>query len=180
MVRARHISNLVLIGFMATGKSTVGRLAARRLGFAFVDTDALIESRLERSISEVFAQKGEAWFRQYEKALVAELADSERTVIATGGGLGANPDNLASLKRHALVVCLWASPETIWNRARRHGHRPLLQDPDPLGKIRRLLEARQPVYRLADILIDAERRPLSRVAQQVVQQYLLAAKAKAA
>jgi shikimate kinase len=176
MVRERHIRNLVLIGFMATGKSTVGRLAARRLEFAFVDTDALIESRLQMPISDVFTQQGEAWFRRYEKDLVAELADYKHTVVATGGGLGANPDNLASLKNHALVVCLWASPETVWSRARRHTHRPLLQDPDPLGKIRRLLEVRQPVYRLADVLIDAECRPLSRVAQQVVQQYRLATK----
>lgn len=171
----REIHNLALIGFMATGKSAVGRIAAQRLGFEFVDTDAIIEKRLNQPITQIFAAKGEPWFRQYESDLVSELATYRRTVIATGGGLGANPANLAQLKTCALVVCLWASPETIWNRAKRNSNRPLLQDPDPLGKIRRLLEARQPVYRQADVLVDAERRPLSRIAQQVVQHYLQAA-----
>lgn len=172
MHAGREIHNLVLIGFMATGKTTVGRMASHRLEFDFVDTDVLIESRLKQPISEIFAEKGEAWFRRYESELVRELADYRRTVISTGGGLGANPENLASLKTHALVVCLWASPETIWTRAKRNSHRPLLQDPDPLAKIRRLLAAREPVYRQADVLVDAERRSLMRVAQQVVQNYL--------
>jgi shikimate kinase len=176
MLLGREIHNLVLIGFMATGKTTVGRIASQRLGFDFIDTDAWIESRLNQSIPQIFAEQGEAWFRQYESTLVQELAGYRRSVIATGGGLGANPENLAELKKHALVVCLWASPEAIWNRAKRNGNRPLLKDPDPLGKIRRLLEARRPVYRQADVLVDAEWRPLIRVSQQVVQHFLQAVK----
>ncbi len=171
----RQIRNLALVGFMATGKSSVGRLLAKRLNFAYVDTDGLIETRLKKRISDIFAQEGEAWFRNYEKQLVAELAGYSRTVISTGGGLAANAANLASLKQHALVICLWGSPETIWSRARRHAYRPLLQEPDPLGKIRLLLTARAPFYRQADVLINTERRSVRTVADQVFKHYQWAA-----
>src|SRR5688500_7676924 len=109
----RHIENIALIGFMGTGKSSVGRLVASSLHFQFIDTDELIEARAERKISEVFEQAGEAGFRQIEKQIVAELARARHTVISGGGGVAAQPDNLASLKEHSLVVCLWASPEAI-------------------------------------------------------------------
>ncbi len=174
MQPARHIRNLALIGFMATGKSSVGRAAAHALDFQFVDTDALIESRLDRKISEVFSQVGEAWFREFERRLVLEMKGWDRVVIATGGGLGAQLANLAALQEHALVVCLWASPEIIWSRARRHMHRPLLQTPDPQGRIRQLLAERAPVYRQADVLVNTERRPLRRVVQQVLYHFHLA------
>lgn len=172
--KGRDIRNLVLIGFMATGKSCVGRLVAGRLGFDFVDTDRLIESRLNKRISEIFAQEGEAWFREYERRLVEEMRTYSRTVIATGGGLPANPANLASLQQHALLICLWASPEIIWSRARRHAHRPLLQEGDPLTRIRQLLAVRSPFYHQADVLINTERRSLKVVAEKVWQQFRLA------
>jgi shikimate kinase len=175
----RNIRNLVLIGFMATGKSTVGQMVAGPLGFRFVDTDALIESRLGQSISEIFAKEGEARFRECERQLVAEMSQWTNTVIATGGGLAAHGDNLTSLKQHALVVCLWASPKTIWQRACRHGHRPLLRDPYPLQRIQDLLDTRIPFYRQADVLVNTELRPLKRVAQQVLSNFLLAQRSDA-
>jgi shikimate kinase len=168
------IRNIALVGFMGTGKSSVGRMIAEVLHFSFLDTDELIESRAGRSISVIFAEEGEAAFRKLEQAVVAELAERKRTVFATGGGLGANPDNLASLKQHALVVCLWASPEKIWERVRGQTHRPLLQDPDPLGKIRQLLAERGPSYKQADVLLNTELRSLREVAQQVLHQFRLA------
>ena len=109
----RQIRNLALIGFMATGKSSVGQLVAAPLAYRFVDTDALIEARLGKTISEIFAQEGEARFRECEQQLVSEMNHWTQTVIATGGGLAAHANNLSSLKQHALVVCLWASPKTI-------------------------------------------------------------------
>src|SRR5688572_30035948 len=138
---------------MGTGKSSVGRMVAGQLRFEFVDTDQLIESRSGKRISDIFAQSGEAGFREIENQVVADLADLRRTVMATGGGLGANPEHLASLKEHALVVCLWASPDVIWQRVRGQTHRPLLQGADPMTKINELLAVRGPVYRQADILI---------------------------
>ena len=159
---------------MGTGKSSVGRVVASHLRFSFVDTDELIESRAGKSIADIFAQAGEPVFRELETQLVQELARAQKTVISTGGGLVANAANLASLKEHALVVCLWASPELIWERVRGQSHRPLLRDIDPLGKIRQLLAAREPIYRQADVLVNTEQRSSKEVAQHVLHQFHLA------
>jgi shikimate kinase len=172
----RHIQNLALVGFMGTGKSSVGRLAAEVLQFDFVDTDDLIEAQVGRSIAEIFAQQGEPVFRQIEQEAVAQLGHRKNLVIATGGGLVTNPVNLAGLKEHALVVCLWASPETIWERVRTQTHRPLLQTPDPLQKIRDLLAQRDSHYRQADVLVHTGVRPPKEVVQQVIYQFNTARK----
>jgi shikimate kinase len=166
-----HIQNIALIGFMGTGKSSVGQVVAGHLHFDFLDTDHLIETRVGKSISEIFAQDGEPVFRGLERELVKELATRQRTVISTGGGLPAEEGNLASLKTHALVVCLWASADRIWERVRHQAHRPLLNDPDPLGKIRQLLEAREPYYRQADVLVNTDLRSVREVAQQVLHHF---------
>ncbi len=174
MIGQRHIHNLALIGFMGTGKSCVGQVVAAQLRFQFVDTDELIQARTGRSIAEIFAQAGEPVFRELEKQIVEELGRSQRVVIATGGGLAANAANLASLKEHALVICLWAGPELIWERVRTQTHRPLLHDPDPMGKIRQLLAARAPFYRQADVLISTEMRSIKEVAYHVRHEFELA------
>jgi len=166
--------NLALIGFMGTGKSSVGRLVAEQLHFDYLDTDELIQSRAGRTITDIFDADGEASFRKLEHQLVNELAARKRTVISTGGGLPANPDNLTSLKTHALVVCLWASPEKIWDRVRNQTHRPLLRDPNPQSKIRELLAAREPFYRQADVLINTDLRSTREVAQQIVHHFKFA------
>jgi shikimate kinase len=173
MTGTRQIRNIALIGFMGTGKSSVARLLADQLHYSFVDTDELIESRTGKSVTAIFAEDGEAAFRQHEREIVAELASRNRCVISTGGGLGANESNLASLKQHALVVCLWASPEKIWERVRTQTHRPLLREADPLAKIRQLLAAREGLYKQADALLNTEVRSLREVAQQVVHQFNL-------
>lgn len=174
MTGPRHIRNIALIGFMGTGKSSVGRLIADQLRYVFVDTDELIETRAGKSISTIFAEDGEASFREREREVVVELASRNRSVISTGGGLGADEQNLASLKEHALVVCLWASPGKVWERVRTQTHRPLLREADPLAKIRQLLAAREPCYKQADILLNTEVRSLKEVAQQVLHQFHLA------
>ena len=170
----RSIHNLALIGFMGTGKSCVGRLVADSLHFTFLDTDHVIEARAGKRISDIFAQEGEPAFRQLERRVVEELTRRQRTVIATGGGLPAQEGNLASLKTHALVLCLWASPEVILERVRGHDHRPLLNEPDPLAKIRELLAAREAYYRQADVLVNTEMRSVREVAQHVVHQFHMA------
>src|SRR5262249_26006210 len=147
MTSKRSIRNLALIGFMGTGKSSVGRLVADLLRFTFLDTDHVIEARAGKSIADIFVQDGEPGFRKWERRIVEELTGRDKTVISTGGGLPADEENLASLKTHALVVCLWASAETIYDRVRDHNHRPLLNEPEPLAKIRSLLTLREPYYR---------------------------------
>jgi len=171
---ARQIHNITLIGFMGAGKSSVGQLVASQLHFTFLDTDHVIEARAGKTISDIFAQDGEPAFRALEKKIVDELAARKKTVISTGGGLPANAENLASIKTHSLTVYLWASPEKIWERVRNQSHRPLLNDPDPLAKIRKLLADRDPFYRQADILLNTEMRSAKDVAQQVIHQFHLA------
>jgi shikimate kinase len=156
---------------MGTGKSSVGRLVASHLHFDFLDTDTMIEARTGLSIAEIFKQAGEPAFRELERQLVEELKARQKTVISAGGGLAANTANMASLKEHALVVCLWATPEAIWERVRHQTHRPLLQSPNPLETIRTLLSEREPFYKQADVLINSERRALKEVAQHVLHQY---------
>ena len=140
----RHI---VLTGFMGTGKSTVGRLLAGRLGRGFVDTDALIEARCGRTIPDLFAEKGEVAFRAWESAVAQELAQETGLVIATGGGMMLNEANAAALSHESLVICLMANPATILARVQAlPGQRPLLDIPDPLTRIQTLLNQRAAVY----------------------------------
>jgi shikimate kinase len=171
---ARSLHNLALIGFMGTGKSSVGRLTADILHFSYLDTDQVIEARAGKTINEIFEQDGEPAFREWEHRVVEELTHRTRTVIGTGGGLPINEANLVSLKTHALVVCLWASPEAIFERVRGHSHRPLLNEPDPLGKIRDLLAVRAPFYHQADVMVNTEQRSLREVAAQVLHQFHMA------
>jgi shikimate kinase len=170
----RRIVNLALIGFMGTGKTSVGRLIAEQLHFEYLDTDEMIQTHTGRTIADIFKTDGEPAFRALEQKVVEELASRTKMVIATGGGLPTDPANLASLKTHALVVCLWASPEKIWERVRNQSHRPLLHDADPQKKIRELLAAREPFYRQADVLLNTELRSVREVAQQIVHQFRLA------
>jgi shikimate kinase len=174
VLASRQIHNLALIGFMGTGKSSVGRLVADVLHFTFLDTDDVIVGRAGKPITDIFKEEGEAGFRERERKLVEELARRNRTVIATGGGLPAQGANLESLKTHALVVCLWASADKIWERVRTQTHRPLLNEADPLAKIRQLLSAREAYYKQADVLLNTEMRSLREVAQQVIHQFHMA------
>ncbi len=173
MNNGRQLVNIALIGFMGTGKTSVGRIVADQLRFDYLDTDEFIQAQTGRSINEIFKTDGEPAFRALEEKIVAELARRATTVIATGGGLPVNPKNLASLKTHALVVSLWSSPEKIWERVRHQSHRPLLHDENPQAKIRELLAAREPFYKQADVLLNTELRSVREVAQQVVHQFRL-------
>jgi len=175
----RHFHNIALIGFMGVGKSTVGNLLADTLGFELIDTDKVIEQREGRRISEIFTHPGETYFRNCEAALVGELASARGKVISTGGGMIANPKNLESLRAHSLIVCLWASPEIIFERVKNQTHRPLLQTPDPLAKIRALMQERTPTYReAADIMVGVEHRHAPEVARHIAKSFHDAAKPK--
>lgn len=158
MATPRSYHNVALIGFMGVGKSTVGHILASLLGFEFFDTDRVLEKREGRRIAEMFASDGEAYFRALESQLCRELESLQGRVISTGGGLVVDPKNLESLRRHALIVCLWASPETVYRRVQGQDHRPLLQTPDPLDRIRTLMNDRAPCYRQADVLVGVDYR----------------------
>jgi shikimate kinase len=137
--------NIILIGFMGTGKTVTGRALAERTGMELVDMDSIIEKRAGRPISNIFATDGEAAFRTMERALVQELSKRNGLIISTGGGIVLNPDNLADFEKTGLVVCLTASPETIFQRLEKDTTRPLLSG-GKKEQIAVLLEKRQPLY----------------------------------
>ena|SRR5205085_1812257 len=171
MTEGRLFLNIALVGFMGTGKSTVGQIVASMLNFDFVDTDEMIEGMAGKRISEIFSSDGEERFREYERHAVEQLKELKNTVISTGGGLVTKAENLASLKEHALVVCLWCSPETIFRRVGHQSHRPLLRVENPLERIRELLNERAPAYRQADVLLNSEFRKPREVATHVLHQF---------
>jgi len=171
MDSSRRIKNLALVGFMGTGKTTVGQILAHVLRFKFLDTDEMVEAKAGRKIHEIFAEQGEAAFRALESEVAAELELLEDRVISTGGGLILSPKNLESLKRHALVVCLWAPAEVVMERVGRQTHRPLLRCDDPLARIRELLQERAPAYQKADVLINSAQRSPREVAHIVAHQF---------
>jgi len=171
MRESRDYRNIALVGFMGTGKSTVGQLVAGMLRFRFLDTDEMIEDLTQRRISDIFANEGEAQFRKYETQIVQHLNTLEKTVVSTGGGLVTDPANFAALKEHSLLICLWCSPEAILKRVGHQTHRPLLQVENPLERIRELLAQREPFYKQADVLLSSEFRTPREVASHVVQHY---------
>jgi shikimate kinase len=139
--------NIILTGFMGTGKSSLGRMLARRLDYRFIDTDTEIERRKGCTVADIFREEGEPAFRALETELVRELSQHQRLVIATGGGLVMNPTNVELLKAGGIIICLTAEPEEILARISRQKQvRPLLQETNPDAKIAQLLAQRAPVY----------------------------------
>lgn len=161
--------NLYLVGFMGTGKSTVGRMVAQRLSFRLLDSDHEIERLQGRAIADIFAQDGEAAFRAMERAFVETGHPAERTVVACGGGLVVQPGLSALLRTKGVVICLHASLPTVLERTGRHRHRPLLNVEDPAERIRSLYAAREPIYRNAGTVILTDGRPLSEVAAHALR-----------
>ena len=148
--------NIILTGFMGTGKSTVGRLVAAELGLNFTDMDTLIEQREGRTISRLFAEDGEAYFRQLEAGLCRELAGQAGLVIATGGGALVPEQNLRVLEQSGLVICLDCDPETLWQRIGHCPDRPMLanQDEKRFNRLAGLLAKRRPAYRRIERHLD--------------------------
>lgn len=152
--------NLILCGFMGSGKSTIGKQLAEKLGARFVDTDTLIEQREGMTISEMFEKHGEAYFRQKERELCEELAGLTKTVISTGGGTLLNDDNMRALKSTGVVFLLNVSSRTVIARLKNDTTRPLLQQEDKEKAVKMMLSNRTPLYnRAADYVIDAEESP---------------------
>jgi shikimate kinase len=145
--------SLVLVGMMGAGKSSVGKRVAQRLGLPFVDADQAIEEAANQTIPEIFAAHGEAYFRDGERRVIARLLREGPRVVATGGGAYINPETRAQIAEHGVSVWLKAEPEVLFERVKRRSNRPLLQNPDPEGTLRRLVEERYPVYALADLTV---------------------------
>jgi len=160
---------IVLMGFMGTGKSEVGRRLAQRLGRAFVDTDQLVEERAGKRIAAIFSDEGEPAFRALERAAVADAAGRSGAVIALGGGAALDPQNVRCLRDAGILVYLTARPEIILSRVGDGAHRPLLRD-DPRAAVTRLLAERGPVYAAAaDVTVDTSERTAEEVVGEIQQ-----------
>jgi len=138
--------NIIITGFMGTGKSVVAKELARKLKMEFIDMDQIIEEGLGISISDIFARYGENYFREQENKLVKELSQKENMVIATGGGTLLSSDNARMLGQVGEIVCLYADSQTIYNRVKKKNDRPLLKGENILNKINLLLEERMKIY----------------------------------
>ncbi|MGA3008167.1 MAG: shikimate kinase [Opitutaceae bacterium] len=164
-------ANLYLVGFMGTGKTTVGRMVAQRLGFELLDTDHEIERQQGKPVASIFAEEGESAFRRLEREFVERGHASSRTVVACGGGLAVQPGLLELLQKQGVVICLHASIETILQRTAGNAHRPLLNVEDREARLRELFAQREAVYRRAGTLILTDARPLEDVVNHVVRAY---------
>ncbi len=160
---------IVLVGMMGSGKSSVGRRLANRLGMVFVDADTEIETAAAMSIPEIFAQRGETEFRHGERRVIARiLATQAPLVLATGGGAFMNAETRERVKELGISVWLKAEPEVLMRRVRKNSKRPLLQTPDPEGTLRAMLAQREPVYALADITIQSRDEPHEVIVADIV------------
>ena len=162
--------SVFLIGMMGVGKTTVGKNLAKQLGYRFCDTDVLIESVANQTISNIFAGAGEASFRELESQVLSEVSAYTKTVIATGGGIVLKQMNWSYL-RHGLIVWLDADVDLLLERLKEDSTRPLLQEVDPEAKLKSLLEERTHLYSQADlhICLKAEQTPEA-IAQQIVSE----------
>jgi shikimate kinase len=161
--------NLYLVGFMGTGKTTVGRAVALRTGFHALDSDHEIERQQRKTIPEIFAQDGEAAFRALERDFIERGHPPQRTLVACGGGLVVQPGMLDLLKSKGVVVCLHASLDTILARTARQRNRPLLEVENPEERIRTLYAAREPIYKQSGTVILTDSRPLADIAAHVLR-----------
>jgi shikimate kinase len=161
------MKNIVLVGFMGTGKTSVARALSRKLGMKYVSTDEFIEKKEKTSIADIFSGKGENYFRKAEKDAVKGLSLMENVVIDAGGGAVTDPENVEHLKKKGIIVCLWAEPEVILDRTKKYTHRPLLNVGNPLEKIRELLMVRKPFYERADYHIHTSKMTPGQVVEEI-------------
>ena len=165
-----QMKNIVLIGFMGCGKSTVGKVLAKRLQLLVEDTDKLIEAREGRTISDIFAKEGEGYFRDLETGLLQEIsAESKVRILSVGGGTPVRLENRKLIKQCGLVIYLRVCPETVYERVKHDTKRPLLQCDDPLGKIRELMASREDAYNeCADIIVDVDEKSVEMVVEEIL------------
>jgi shikimate kinase len=161
--------NIYLIGMMGSGKSTIGQVLAKQIGYGFLDTDSSIECLTKQSISKIFATVGEDEFRSIESQVLSEVSAYTKLVVSTGGGIVIKQENWGSL-RQGMVVWLDVAENVLWQRLVGDTNRPLLLDPNPQAKLHEILESRRSRYGEADLRIAiAQERPPADVAAEILQ-----------
>jgi len=162
--------NIILIGFMGSGKSTIGRLLAKALKMNFLDTDELIEKTEGRKIAQIFKKDGENYFRDLETEVLKTLGDYDNFVLATGGGMVLREENAALLKLMGPRILLWAEARVIYDRIKTQAHRPLLQVKNPRARIQKILDYRRPFYEgVANFSIDGSRLNPDQTAGEIIK-----------
>ncbi|MDB6165524.1 MAG: aroK [Lacunisphaera sp.] len=164
-------TNLYLVGFMGTGKSTVGRILARQTGFQFLDSDHEIERAQGRAVAKIFAEDGETKFRELEREFIERGHPAHGCIVACGGGLVVPPGMLELLRRRGVVICMHAPIETILERTMHTTHRPLFQVENREQRVRELFAAREEIYRRTGTMVLTDRRPMKEIAAHVLRVY---------
>jgi len=163
--------NIVLIGFMCSGKSRVGKELASRLKWSFHDTDEMVEKAARARVGDIIRRQGEAVFRTMERDAVQHAAAYDNAVIATGGGAPVDRDNLADLKKNGRLVWLKVTPRTVLRRVGDFSARPLIDPSDPLGSVTKRLTEREPVYSAAEFSVDTDTLPPAAIADRILDHW---------
>ena len=161
--------SIVLVGMMGAGKTTVGRRLAKTLQLPFHDADVEIVKAAGKSISDIFAEDGEAFFRNGEERVIRRLLEDGPQVLATGGGAFAREETRANVAEFGISVWLDGSLEVLWERVSRRGHRPLLQQENPKQVLEKLLEERNPLYALSDVRVSSREVPHDVIVKDIVE-----------
>ena len=161
--------NIILVGPMGAGKTTIGKQLAQQLGRNFYDSDREIEKHTGANIPLIFELEGEEGFRKREKSILIKLAEKQEIVLATGGGVVLDPDNRAQLSKNGYVIYLSAPLTQLFNRTSKDRNRPLLQTENPRKKLEEIIAARDPLYReVADIIIETDDKPVRNVVKNLL------------
>jgi len=163
------MNNIYLVGFMGTGKTTVGSELAKKKKWQFVDLDDLIELREKRTVSSIFSRDGEPYFRKIEKQVLREVAKENKFIVACGGGVVLDKDNIKIMQETGMIICLSASPEAIVDRTSGYLHRPLLNVSDPKKRIELLLKLRAPYYAEAYKTIDTSKLSVKETVEKILK-----------
>lgn len=168
-------NNIVLIGFMGCGKTTVGTELAKEMNYDFLDTDQYIESKERMTINDIFAQNGEEYFRKLETDSLADLVkDTEKTIVSSGGGLPLREENARLLQELGFVVYLRVTKETVLKRLEGDTTRPLLACDNPAKKVEELLDYRDPIYEIgAHLVIDVDNKTVEEIIEEIKRNYLI-------
>lgn len=161
------MKNIVLFGFMGSGKSTVAKALSRKLNLPIMEMDKIIEQEEKKPINHIFSEHGEAYFRELEHKLIIRLCQQNNQIISTGGGVIKHEANVKLLEKEGITFSLIAKPETIYNRVKHSNHRPLLKTEDPLATIKELLASREEAYRTAHYVIETDHLTVEQVADKI-------------
>ncbi|MEE9215243.1 MAG: shikimate kinase [Thermodesulfobacteriota bacterium] len=161
------ISNIYLVGFMGSGKTTVGRLLSKKIGFLYIDLDKKIEKNEGLSISQIIQRFGEERFRELESELLSTISIDDCNVIATGGGIVIKDINWDYLNKSGVVIYLKADIDQLWNRVKKSNTRPLLRVENPYLKFKELFNSRETLYLKADLTIDTSKKSVNTVVDEL-------------